>query len=160
VSTVINELDSTDQHLITLLRHHPRASVSELARRSGLARGTVHTRLERLEQSAVVRGFGPDVDAKLAGYDVQAFTSVSIAQGRHDETIAKLAALPEVIEVHTVTGDGDLLLRIVASTNDHLNDVLQEITHIPEVGRTQTQLALASPVQRSVADLIAARLDR
>ena len=130
-------------------------SVSELARQTGLARGTVHSRLARLDERGVIIGYGPDIDARAAGYDVQAFASVSIAQGRHDETIAKLSEIPEVVEVHTVTGDGDLLLRIIATNNDHLHEILQAVTHIPEVGRTETQLALATPVQRSVADLIA-----
>ena len=154
---MLSTLDDTDQRIIAALRLHPRASVTELSRRTQLARGTVHARLERLESDRIVTGYGPDVSARAAGYDVQAFATVSIAQGRHDETIARLAEIPEVIEVHTVTGDGDLLLRIMATTNDHLHLVLQRVTSIPEVGRTQTQLALASPVQRSVADLIASR---
>ncbi len=153
--SLINDLDAADKALIGLLRLHPRASVSELARRTGLARGTVHSRLDRLDESGVIIGYGPDIDPRAAGYDVQAFASVSIAQGRHDETIAKLSSIAEIVEVHTVTGDGDLLLRIIATTNDHLHAVLQQVTHIPEVGRTETQLALATPVQRSIADLIA-----
>ena len=154
VISLLNHLDDADQALIALLRLHPRASVSELARQTGLARGTVHSRLDRLDERGVIIGYGPDIDPRAAGYDVQAFASVSIAQGRHDETIEKLRGIPEVVEVHTVIGDGDLLLRIVATTNDHLHEILQTVSHIPAVGRTQTQLALTSPVTRTIADVI------
>jgi len=157
---LVTALDRSDQLLISALRRRPRASVSELARRLSLARGTIRTRLDRLEARDVIRGYGPDVDASAAGFDVRAFTTLSIAQGRHDPTVARLKMIPEVVEIHTVTGAGDLLLRIVATTNDHLHEVLQRVASLPDVDRTETQLALATPLQRTVADLIAHELDR
>jgi DNA-binding Lrp family transcriptional regulator len=103
----------------------------------------------------VVRGYGPDVDPAAAGFDVRAFTTLIIAQGSHDRVVAGLAAIPEILEMHTVTGRGDMLIRVVARSNDHLHDVLQRVAALPEVVRTETHLALATPVQRTVADLIA-----
>lgn len=148
-------LDTTDRRLITALRRSPRASLSELARMLELARGTVTSRLQRLEGRGVIRGYGPDVDPTAAGYDVRAFTTLAIAQGSHDRTVAHLETIPNIVEIHTVTGGGDLMLRIIARTNDHLHHVLQEVAAIPEVRRTETHLALATPLQRTVADLIA-----
>lgn len=150
-------LDTTDRRLITAMRRRPRATVAELARVVGVARGTVQTRLRRLEDRGVVRGHGPDIDPTAAGYDVRAFTTLAIAQGAHDRIVEHLSTIPEILEIHTVTGAGDMLLRVVARTNDHLHQVLQQVSSIPEVTRTETQLALASPVQRTVADLIAGR---
>ena len=60
-----------------------------------------------------------------------------------------------MLEVHAVTGPGDLHLRIVASSNDHLHDVLQRVLALPGITRTTTQLALHTPFERSVADLVA-----
>ncbi len=151
-------IDETDRRVIAALRARPRAGVSELSRTLGLARGTVQARLDKLTRTGVITGFGPDVDPVAAGYDVRAFTTLSIAQGRHDATVDQLAAIPEVIEVHTVTGNGDLLVKVVASSNDHLHSVLQQVAAIAEISRTETHLALATPVQRSVADLIASTL--
>ncbi len=119
-----------------------------------MARGTVQSRLDRLIERGIITGFGPDIEAAAAGYDVRAFTTLSIAQGRHDRTIQHLSSIPEVLEIHTVTGAGDLLLKIVATTNEDLHRILQEISALDEVSHTETQLALATPLLRTVADLI------
>lgn len=148
------ELDALDRGLISGLRSRPRPSVSELGRTLGVARATVQSRIARLEETGVILGYGPDVSAKAAGMGVVAFVTIEISQGAHDATIGALSAIDEILEVHTVTGPGDLLCRIVARTNDHLHEVLQRVARIDSVGRTQSHLALSSPIERSVADAI------
>ena len=147
-------LDPVDLALIDHLRREPRAAITRLARLTGVARGTVQARLQRLEESGVIRGFGPEIDGPAVGYGVLAFATLSIAQGAHDRTIEQLAQIPELIEVHTVTGSGDLFCRIVARSNDDLHEIIQRVVTIPEVTRSETFLALASPVQRRIADLV------
>ena len=148
-------LDPTDMALIAHLRREPRAAITRLARLVGVARGTIQTRLQRLEERGVIRGYGPDVAASAIGHVVLAFATLSIAQGAHDRTVDQLARIPELIEVHTVTGSGDLFCRIVARSNDHLHEILQQVVAVPEVTHSETFLALASPIQRQVADLVA-----
>ena len=106
--------------MIAALRQDPRASIAELARSVDISRGTAYSRLERLEREGVVTGYGPDIDEARAGYGVLAFTMLEISQGSHDETIRRLRSIPEILEIHTVTGGGDLLCRVVAQSNDHL----------------------------------------
>ena len=130
--------------------------MSDLARHLGLARGTVHARLDRLERDQVIVGYGPDLTLKSAGFPVRAFTTLTITQGRHDRVVGALEAIPNVLEVHTVTGPGDLLIKIGARSNDHLHELLQLIAAIDEVDQVTTQLALASPVLRTAADLLVA----
>lgn len=149
-------LDPIDQRLIGALREHPKASMKELARGVGVARGTIYSRLERLERLGVITGYGPDIDAGAAGYNVLAFCTLEIAQGSHTKTVTRLSAIPEIVEIHTITGAGDLLVRVLARSNDHLHDVLQTITALATVLRSQTQLALSSQKPRSVAEIVAA----
>src|SRR5947209_8853247 len=54
-------IDGLDARLVALLAGHPRIGVLELARRLGVARGTVQARLDRLTGRGVIRGFGPDI---------------------------------------------------------------------------------------------------
>ena len=54
--------DAADERLIAAMRSHARASISDLARITGMARGTVHSRLDRLERCGVITGFGPDLE--------------------------------------------------------------------------------------------------
>lgn len=149
-------VDDTDRRLIGALRQNPRSSTAEMARVTGLARGTVHDRIRRLEARRVITGYGPDIDPRTAGLDVCAFTMLTIAQGTHDATVRALSEVDEVLEIHTVTGRGDLLVRIVAATNDELHETLQRIAAIETVRRTETQLALHTTLVRNVADIVAA----
>jgi DNA-binding Lrp family transcriptional regulator len=64
-------LDALDIDLLGALHEHPRAGVLELARTLGVARGTVQARLDRLERSGVVTGYGPDIDVVAAGFPVR-----------------------------------------------------------------------------------------
>jgi DNA-binding Lrp family transcriptional regulator len=142
-------MDELDRRLLVASPDVTRPSVLELSRRLGVARGTVQARLDRLRAAGVITGFGPVVDLRALGYGVLAFATLEIAQGQERLVIERLQTLPEVLEVHKVTGPGDLLCRIVARTNEHLHDVLEEVLAGPGILRTTTVLALASPVTRT-----------
>ena len=151
-------LDDTDLALLEALRRNPHASHVELARDVGVARGTVYSRLDRLEAEGVIAGYAPEIDARAAGFGVLAFSTLEIEQGSHDATVAALAAIVEVVEINTVTGSGDLLCRIVARSNDHLHEVLQAITAVRTVQRSESHLALATPHRRPIIDVVLTRV--
>ena len=134
--------------LLSRLGAVTRPNILELSRQLGLARNTVQARLERLTEAGAVTGFGPVLDLGAMGYGVLAYTTLEIAQGGEGEVIAGLSRIPEVLEVHKITGPGDLLCRIVARTNAHLHDVLEQVLATPGIRRTTTALALTSPVSR------------
>ena len=101
-----------------------------------VARGTVQARLERLQERGVITGYGPDVDPAALGYEVTAFITLEIRQaGGHDPVAERLAAIPEVLEVHTITGAGDMLCRVVARSNADLQRVLDAIVSTEGVVR-------------------------
>ncbi len=148
-------LDALDRELLGAVRDNPRSSITQLSKRVGVARGTVYSRLDRLTARGVIVGYGPDVDPAAAGFEVTAFVTLEIEQGTHGQTTSALGEIPELLEIHTVTGGGDLLVRVIARTNRHLHEVVQNMTSIPTVLRTTTQLALESQVLRRVADVVA-----
>ncbi len=147
-------IDGTDRRIIATLRSHPRCSMTELARRAGVARGTALSRLRRLEEEGVIKGYGPDLDGAKVGFSVTAFTTLEISQNTLEATVSQLAQIPEVMEVHTITGSGDLLCRISATSNDHLHQVIQAVVAIPEVTRSSSDLCLRTSLRRELADLI------
>lgn len=148
-------MDATDRKLIGALRAIPRATNSQLARALGLARGTVQARLTRLIEAGVIDGWGPDIAPEASEFPVLSFTIVSISQGALERVVAGLETIPEVLEVYVTTGRGDLLCRIAARSNDHLHEIIQGLVALDGVARTDSQLVLATPVRRTVADLIA-----
>ena len=150
-------IDRLDAALIKLLAAEPRIGVLETSRRLGVARGTVQARLDRLRDRGVIRGYGPDVDPAALGYEVTAFITLEIRQaGGHDPVAERLAAIPEVLEVHTITGAGDMLCRVVARTNADLQRVLDAIVSTEGVVRSSTLISLATQVPYRVLPLVCA----
>jgi DNA-binding Lrp family transcriptional regulator len=150
------KLDPLDGRLIQALADQPRASVVDLARRLGVARGTVQARLDKMVSRRVITGFGPEIDLRALGYDVVAFTTLDIAQGRLDDVIAHLRDIPEVLEAQSITGPGDLHLRVVARTNEHLQEVLSRILEVQGIGRAATVIALSNQIAPRVLPLVEA----
>jgi DNA-binding Lrp family transcriptional regulator len=152
-------IDELDARLITALAVTPRAGVMELARQLGVARGTIQARLDKLQARGIVTGFDPDLHLEALGYEVLAFVTLEIAQGRLDDVVEHLVNIPEVIEAHTTTGPGDLHCRVVARTNEHLQEVLNKVLEVSGIERTSTHIALTEQVGFRVLPLVGQLLD-
>src|SRR5215472_9182380 len=123
----------------------PRIGVLEASRRLGVARGTVQARLDRMQASGVITGYGPDIDPAALGHVVTAFVTVELRQsGGRDEVAERLA------------GIGDMLCRVVARTNADLQRVIDSIVDVPGVQRTSTVIALATAVGYRTLPLVRA----
>lgn len=149
-------IDPLDGRLISALAEAPRAGVMELARQLRVARGTVQARLDKLQRRGVITGFGPDLDVRGLGYGVLAFTTLEIAQGRLHDVVEHLRDIPEVLEAHATTGQGDLHCRVVARSNDHLQDVINRILEVQGIDRATTVIALSEQIGFRVLPLVEA----
>ncbi len=146
--SIMNPLDDIDRSLLAILAEQPRLPIAKLARLASVARGTAQAHIDRMERTGIITGYGPDLDPAAIGYDVLAFVTLEIAQGRDAQVVAHLSTIPEILEVFAVTGPGDLLCRVVARSNDHLDQVLQAMLGAPGINRSATQLALQTRLQR------------
>lgn len=147
-------MDELDRRVIDLFAEDPRVGVLEASRRLGVARGTVQARLDRLAASGVITGWGPDLSPAALGYPVTAFLTLEIRQGSgHDAVGVHLAAIPEVLEAHTITGAGDLMARVVARSNNDLQRVIDLVLADPAIVRSSTVIALATQVPYRVLPL-------
>ena len=150
----MSEIDGLDARLLRALADTPRAGVMELARQLEVARGTVQARLDKLRQRGVITGFGPEIDLRRLGYDVLAFITLEIAQGALETVVEHLSTIPEVLEVHTTTGPGDLLCRVVAPTNADLQPLIARMLASGGVVRTTTHIALSEQLSYRVLPLV------
>ncbi|MCW2792723.1 MAG: transcriptional regulator, AsnC family [Nocardioides sp.] len=151
-------MDDLDGRLIDLFAQDPRIGVLEASRRLGVARGTVQARLDKLVATGVITGWGPELSAEALGYPVTAFLTLEIRQdtaehGGHDAVGLHLAAIPEVIEAHTITGAGDMWARVVARSNTDLQRVIDLVLGEPAIVRSSTVIALATQVPYRVLPL-------
>jgi DNA-binding Lrp family transcriptional regulator len=150
----VSEIDQLDARLLLLLTDEPRLGVLECSRRLGVARGTVQARMDRLEERGVLTGFPPEIALAAMGYGLTAFAVLEIAQGKRGEVAARLAAIDEVCEVHATTGEGDLLVRMVARSNADLQRVIDEMVNVRWVSRMSTSIALSTPIPPRVRPLL------
>lgn len=150
-----SRIDDLDARLIALMTDEPRIGLLEVSRRLGVARGTVQARLNKLIDRGVITGFGPQLDPARMGYPVLAFVFLEIAQGRLGEAVAVLEDVPEVIEAHGTSGPLDLLCRVVARDNEHLQDVLNRILSNAAVRRSTSHIALSRQIAFRTGPLVA-----
>jgi DNA-binding Lrp family transcriptional regulator len=140
-------VDDLDARLLQLLDEDPHVGVLGAARTLGVARGTVQSRLDKLVARGVIRSFAPQVDPAGLGYPVMAFCTLEIRQGNRDgQVMEHLRTIPEVLEAHTITGAGDVMLRIVARDNGDLQRVIDQIDGHPLVARSATVICMSTPI--------------
>jgi Lrp/AsnC family leucine-responsive transcriptional regulator len=134
--------DQTNVALLRLLREAPRLSVSELARRVTMSAPAVRERLQRLEESGIIR-WRIEINPRALGFPISAYVRVRPAPGQ----LAKLAELaqrmPQVSECHRVTGEDCFVVKIHIAALDELDQVLDQfLSH----GQTTTSLIQSTPV--------------
>jgi DNA-binding Lrp family transcriptional regulator len=150
-------VDNLDATLIRLFADEPRIGVLEASRRLGVARGTVQARLDKLTASGVISGWGPELRPEALGYPVTAFLTLEIRQVSGHESVAEhLAGIPEVLEVFTITGAGDMWARVVARSNADLQRVIDAVLSDAGIVRSSTVIALATQVRHRVLPLLEA----
>jgi DNA-binding Lrp family transcriptional regulator len=149
-------IDQLDVRLLRALREHPRVGLLEIARRLEVARGTVQARLAKLEATGVITGHGPEVDPHALGYPISAFILVELAQGRLAEAIAVMEAMPEILEADAISGQHDLICRVVARDTEHLQDLVNAMLRTPAIHRCTSNIVLSRPLPARTGPLISA----
>ena len=120
----------------------------DYARTLGLARGTVQARLDRLTAQGIIGDHAPQLSHAALGFPVLAFVHIQLQQGSLESFTRDLATLAQVVEAHSMTGDADMLCRVVARDNRDLEAVIQQILHLDGVVRTRSEIALSERVPR------------
>jgi DNA-binding Lrp family transcriptional regulator len=150
-------IDQTDARLLLALAEHPRAATIALAERTGLSRNTVQARLGKLEQHGPLGSFERRIDPASLGYPLTAFITTQVTQRQLDDVGRALSAIPEVLQVHGISGQIDLLVHVVAADADDLYRIAGQILAIPGVERTSTALVMRQLVNYRVTPLLRRR---
>ena len=141
-------LSDKDLELIALLQMNAREPVASLARKLELSRTTVQDRLKRLEQAKIIEGYALRLtdDAAVAG--IKAFVTIKVEPKRTADVVRALVKLPQIDQLHTVSGKYDLIARVGASTSDELDAVLDRIGQMTGVTGTESAIILSTKLAR------------
>jgi len=137
-----------DRQLLLLLGENARMPTAVLARRLGLSRTTVQTRLERLEREGVIAGYGVRLSD---GYDrslVRAHVMIVLRTKALGRVIQALRALPEIMAVHSVSGGFDLIAEVAATSISELDTSIDIIGGVDGIEKTQSAIILSTRFQR------------
>lgn len=121
------ELDGTDWRIIAELQRDGRLSFNRLARRVGLSSPAVAERVRRLEETGVIAGYGARVDPARVGQPLTAFVQMRCALGRCLLKTTAAEDLPEVTEVHKLSGSWCSMLRVRVASMPHLEGLLERL---------------------------------
>lgn len=146
--------DAVDARLLMALTAQPRATTAALAEFLGLSRNTVRARLAVMEQRGALGSFERRIEPEVLGYPLLAFVTTSVTQRELDAVAEALARIPEVVEVHGLTGETDLLVRVVARDADDLYRIAGEILDSGGVERTATALVMRNMVEHRLTPLL------
>ncbi|MCP9946646.1 Lrp/AsnC family transcriptional regulator [Streptomyces somaliensis] len=137
--------DATDWRILQALQADGRASFAELARAVSMSASAVTERVRRLEEAGVITGYTAVVDQEALGLSVLAFVRLRCPNGDYEPFHDLLAATPEVLEAHHVTGDDCFVLKVAARSMRHLEEVSGRIGAL---GSVTTSVVYSSPLPR------------
>lgn len=139
---IMPTLDETDARILLALSEDSRQTVVAMAGQLGLSRNTVQARLASLEKRDAFLAFDHRISTAALGYPLTAFISIHVQQQMLGELATSLAAIPEVVEAHGLSGRADLLVRVVSTGAEDLFRINGKILACPGVDRTETSLAM------------------
>ena len=142
-------LDALDRRLLALLQANARSSTADLARQLGVARTTVLARLTRLEREAVIVGYTARLAVQDGAAGVEAYVGITVAPRAAPLVTQRLAALPELRQLCSVSGEFDYLALLRADSTARLDKLLDEIGAIEGVLKTTTAVVLARRIDRT-----------
>jgi DNA-binding Lrp family transcriptional regulator len=141
--------DDLDRQLITLLQANARESTANLARKLGVARTTVLARLARLQRDGVIVGYTVRLGSQEAERGVEAYVGITTEPKAGALVTQRLAALPELRQLCSVSGVSDYLALLHAESTARLDQLLDEIGAIEGVTKTHTSIVLARRIDRT-----------
>lgn len=149
-------LDAVDRKLLRLLQEDARRSYRNLGESVGLGAPSVHARVQRLEKEGYIRGYHADVDPERVGKTLTAYVSIGLEGGRkgdvpRTEAVAdQLRKDPDVLEVHAITGEDDLLIKVRTSDIRGLERLLlRSLEPLEGVRRTTTNIVVRTLIERA-----------
>jgi Lrp/AsnC family leucine-responsive transcriptional regulator len=136
-------LDRTDWRLLAELQRDGRTSYADLARAVAMSASAVAERVRRLEEAGVIAGYRATVDPERVGLTVMAFVRLRYPTGNYRPFHALLDATPEIVEAHHVTGEDCFVLKVLARSMRHLEEVAGRISGL---GSVTTSVVYSSPL--------------
>ncbi|MCD6154330.1 MAG: Lrp/AsnC family transcriptional regulator [archaeon GB-1867-097] len=137
------ELNDVEKKILEELRRNSKQTYKELSRKLGLAIGTIHNKIKKLERKGVILNYTVNIDYSKAGYDLTGIIMIKVEGPFIIEVEKKLAEFEEIMSVYDITGEFDIAVIAKFKDREHLNRVIKKILSMPHIERTNTSIVLS-----------------
>lgn len=140
------EFDELDRAILRELQKNARITNADLARKIHLSQPAVHNRIKKLEKRGVIQRYTAELDAEMIGYDLICFLQIRTdgSQDRLKCIQEKVKFLPQVQECHHLTGEYDILIKVVVRHRQQLETFVKEhISPLEGIQQLQTNIVLS-----------------
>ncbi|MEH6633293.1 MAG: Lrp/AsnC family transcriptional regulator [Halopseudomonas aestusnigri] len=141
--------DDLDRGIIFSLQENARLSTSVIAKSLNVARSTVHERITRLEREGIIQGYTAVIKADPNEQTVQALVYIELERNHTRIVIKHLQDFPEIKSCSALTGEFNLFCTVEAPLLEDLDALLEEISILPHVIRTESNVILANKFNRA-----------
>ncbi len=138
------EMNDTDTKILKALLEDARFSSRQIAKNVGVSVGTVLSRIKRMEDEGLIKGYSVNLDHEKLGYQLTVVTEITVSKGKLVETENEIAKIPNVCSVYDVTGLTDAVIVAKFKSREDLGAFTKRLLTLPYVERTNTHVVLTS----------------
>jgi Lrp/AsnC family transcriptional regulator for asnA, asnC and gidA len=151
------KLDRLDKQILRLIASDARIPFLEVARACNVSGAAIHQRIQRLTNMGVLKGSQFIIDPEKIGYETCAYIGLNLKNPESfDRVVEELKKIPEVVECHYTTGNFDMFIKLYATNNHHLLNIIHDRLQPLGLARSETLISFHSAINRQlpVADFV------
>ncbi|MEM3378488.1 MAG: Lrp/AsnC family transcriptional regulator [Candidatus Bathyarchaeia archaeon] len=138
------ELNETDKKILENLLADARLSSRQIAKNVGVSVGTVLSRVKKMEEDGLIKGYSTVLDHEKLGYELTVVTEITVSKGKLVEMENEVAKMPGVCCVYDVTGLTDAIIIAKFKSREDLGKFTKHLLALPYVERTNTHVVLTT----------------
>jgi Lrp/AsnC family transcriptional regulator for asnA, asnC and gidA len=146
------EVDNVDLKILEILRDDAKKPFTEVAKKVHVSQGTVHVRMNKMEEAGIVEKTTVKINYAKLGFDITAFIGIYLEKSAlYDKVVARLKEIPEITSIHYTTGNYSMFVKIHCRDTNHLKEVLHDkMQQVDGIERTETMISLEESLDRNL----------
>lgn len=146
------EIDNTDLRILEILTQDAKKAYTEVAKKVYVSQGTVHVRMNKMEEAGIVERTTLRLNYSKLGFDITAFIGIFLQKSAlYERVLSELKKIPEITNIHYTTGNYSMFVKIHCRDTNHLKEVLHDKMHQVEgIERTETMISLEESLDRTL----------
>jgi Lrp/AsnC family transcriptional regulator for asnA, asnC and gidA len=146
------EIDNTDLRILEILTQDAKKAYTEVAKKVYVSQGTVHVRMNKMEEAGIVERTTLRLNYSKLGFDITAFIGIFLQKSAlYEKVLSELKTIPEITNIHYTTGNYSMFVKIHCRDTNHLKEVLHDkMQQVEGIERTETMISLEESLDRTL----------